>query len=110
MALAYYGKSYWGFIILAIISIIGIIGLSILLEKCHLFAWLGRNSLLLMTLHFVILSRLVTLCQKYFSVLNMAVAILCATICMTICVPLVYLINKFAPVLKGEEYRIVKDI
>lgn len=103
MALAYYGKLYWGFIILAVISSLGIIGVSMLLEKCRLFTWLGRNSLLLMTLHFVILSRLVTLCQKYFGVLNMAVAILCATICMAICVPLVYLINKFAPVLKGKE-------
>lgn len=102
MAVAFYGKSYLLFVALAVISIIGILCVSILIEKCTLFAWLGENSLLLMALHYIILRALAIICEKYCHFTNMITAILCAMFCVIICIPLVYAINKFAPVLKGK--------
>lgn len=41
-------------------------------------------------------------CEKFLGILNIATATLCAIVCMAICAPLVFLINKFAPALKGK--------
>lgn len=101
MALGYYGKYYILFMAIAVLNTVGICCWSMLLEKITVLAWLGEGSLFLMAIHYIIFPYTVTLCTRM-TTHNIAIAINNAGICTLISIPLLAMINKYIPVLKGK--------
>lgn len=106
MALGIYGKSYIFYIFSAGISSFAMTLFSIICEKIRLFSWLGKNSLIIMAVHYIIFPLTVKL-SLYLTAgvriaKNITLPLLNSLFTVALCIPVILFINKFAPVLNGK--------
>lgn len=105
MALACYGKSYPLYIISAVVSSVGIICISMLLERVRLFSWFGENTMPIMALHSTLFPYTVPMITHRLGGYPIAASFVNAIVCSAMLLPIVFLIDKYAPVLKGKTER-----
>lgn len=74
---------------------------SILSEKLTLLSWLGEGSLFLMAVHYIIFPYTTTW-ASHLATGSIAIALCNAVFCTTICIPLLFLTNRYIPILKGK--------
>lgn len=79
-------------------------------EKIRLFAYMGRFSLVIMAVHFILFSYVDLVCNRiqgirYGDILYPAAVALC---CFVICIPLCYIIDWAVPELNGKVVRLQK--
>lgn len=111
MARGLYGKIPILFVITAIISMVGIVGISIVLEKCKGLVWIGQNSMTIFLIHIIIFSYTLPICDilnkqiVYFesNIGNCWLVLANSVLCTIICIPLICFIKRYIPNLVGME-------
>lgn len=109
MARAVYGR-YDLFLAGAVLGSFGLLLIAMLLERVRLLAYMGRFSLLIMAVHYILFSYVKPLCDR---VLDMPYGefVYPAVItigCLLLCIPLCYIIDWAIPELNGKTIRIHK--
>ncbi|MCH3942539.1 MAG: acyltransferase family protein [Atopobiaceae bacterium] len=106
MATAKYGRSLFLYFSSAVISSVGVASLSMVFEKAHLLAWLGRGSLVMMASHQRVLSYFAKWCANTFpGEPAPTLAMISVLVCALVLVPIVCLCRGFLPVLNGECFK-----
>ena len=104
MAVGEYGKSILLFVMVSIALSVSVLILSSLLRG-KLLVYLGRHSLVMMAVHYILFPCTVYLAKKillFQSILTIAVAVINALLVTAICIPICYLVDEFCPCLNGK--------
>ena len=107
MALSLYGKSYLAFFLIATVNTIGMLCLCQLVKN-KLFVWLGKGSLVMMAGHYIVfpytISLLKTMLAPYsgMAIYGLVFSGLNAILCMACFIPVLWLVNRYTPVLSGK--------
>lgn len=106
MALAVYGR-YDLFLTGAVAGSLGLLLIAMTFENIKLFAYMGRFSLIIMAVHYILFPYVKPLCSgvldmPYGEIVYPAVV---ALGCFVICIPLCYTINWAVPELNGKSVR-----
>lgn len=107
MALGWYGRNYIMFIIVACLNTLGIVLFSMLFEKIKLFEWLGKRTLVIMAVHYILFVYTIGWTVNYFAPIvvwgkNVFLPLFNSVICIAICIPILLLVDHYAPILKGK--------
>ncbi len=109
MALAVYGK-YYLFLIGAVTGSYALLLAAMVFEKVKLFAYMGRFSLVIMAVHYILFPYVKPLCNEILNVPygELAYPAAVAICCLVICIPLCYIIDWAVPELNGKSIRVIK--
>lgn len=112
MAWGVYGKNYFLFFILACVSTVSLAVLSMFFEKIKILLYLGSNSIISMSAHYIIFIYTVYISKKIYTVLlsnslnlsfdSIITALLNSVLTYICCIFIIWFINKFMPVFKGK--------
>lgn len=102
MALGMYGHNWILYIIGAICNTMVMLIISNALGKIEFFAWLGRNSMVIMVIHYILFPYTVNWAVKLLNGYDILIAICNAVFTVILCIPITILIEHYAPILKGK--------
>lgn len=102
MALGMYGHNWILYIVGAICNTVVMIIISNALGKINFFAWLGRNSMTIMVVHYILFPYTVNWAVKLLNGYDILIAICNAVFTVILCIPITILIEHYAPILKGK--------
>lgn len=102
MALAMYGHNHLLYIIGALINTFAVVIVSYILRNITLLTWLGKNSMLIMVVHYILFPYTVQWAVNLGNGHNILTAILNAVITVIMCIPIAFLVEHYAPILKGK--------
>ena len=109
MALAVYGKSILLFALTAWLGIKIIIILSHFLETKKPLQYLGRHSLLLMAVHYIIFEYSIRYISSFFKSIGLQKGLLFASInsvvVLVVALPICWIVDMFCPCLNGKEFK-----
>lgn len=112
MALGDYGLSYNLYIFNSLLGVIGIIIIGMLLENIEIFAWFGTGSIFFMSSHYITLQLTIPFAQEITKIIPFCydelLPLYSDIILHILSIPFLYLIDIYAPVLKGEVQKIEK--
>lgn len=109
MALAVYGR-YDLFLAGAVTGSFGLLLIAMVFENIKLFAYMGRFSLVIMAVHYILFPYVKPVCSRildmpYGELVYPAMVAVC---CFAICIPLCYIIDWAVPELNGKAVRQIK--
>lgn len=99
-----YGN-YIYFILIALMGTVSLYTLSILINKSVVLEYLGRNSLIILSVHFVIfavIDKMISATGIPFPQMGTISAVIITFITLLICVPIIYIVNKYLPFILGK--------
>lgn len=109
MALAVYGR-YDLFLIGAVTGSFGLLLIAMVFENIKLFAYMGRFSLVIMAVHYILFPYVMPVCSRILDMPygDLVYPVAVAVGCFAICVPLCYIIDWAVPELNGKAIRQTK--
>ena len=112
MALGDYGLSYNLYIFNSLLGVIGVIIIGMLLENIEIFAWFGTGSIFFMSSHYITLQLTIPFAHEITKIIPFCydelLPLYSDIILHILSIPFLYLIDIYAPVLKGEVQKIEK--
>jgi hypothetical protein len=112
MALGDYGLSYNLYIFNSLLGVIGVIIIGMLLENIEIFAWFGTGSIFFMSSHYITLQLTIPFAKEITKIIPFCydelLPLYSDIILHILSIPFLYLIDMYAPVLKGEVQKIEK--